>query len=212
MSVTDCPVFIWSMTMTKQLVFNLEGPVANAAGPLTSRWRSASFIFAAIVVVHCIGATPLKSQTVIDKKSEYNVKAVYLYSFGRYVSWPEDAFASSQSAFIIGVLGDNPFGNALQQIARTKSVHGRSIELRQFARAIIAQNATCCSYPTRYLLKHKRKCSGTCATSRFCRLVNSTGSHSVVVSSVLRFRRTRSGSKSTWKRPSLAVCRLTGSC
>ncbi len=85
------------------------------------------------MVLHCIVATPLKSQTVIDKKSEYNVKAVYLYSFGRYVSWPEDVFASSQSAFIIGVLGDNPFGTALQQIARTKSVHGRSIELRQFA-------------------------------------------------------------------------------
>ncbi len=84
-------------------------------------------------MVHGFGATSLHSQTVIDKKSEYNVKAVYLYSFGRYVSWPEDAFASKESAFTIGLLGDNPFGAALQKIARTKSIQGRAIEIRQFA-------------------------------------------------------------------------------
>jgi hypothetical protein len=121
------------MTMTEQLGANAGDSGAIVARLSTAIWRRAFFFLFVAVVVQSLSLAPVQSQTIIDKKSEYNVKAVYLYSFGRYVAWPDDAFASKQSALVIGVLGDNPFGGALLRIAQTKSVQGRSIEIRRFA-------------------------------------------------------------------------------
>src|SRR5687767_10679979 len=43
--------------------------------------------------------------------SEYEVKAAYLYNFGRFVTWPPDS--SDGEAFSICVLGRDPFGRVL---------------------------------------------------------------------------------------------------
>ncbi|MFY9255119.1 MAG: YfiR family protein [Fuerstiella sp.] len=59
--------------------------------------------------------------TVVDRTAEYNVKAVYLYNFGRYVEWP--AFESmSTNAFHIGVFGQSNLLPPLQKLARYKKV------------------------------------------------------------------------------------------
>jgi hypothetical protein len=71
-----------------------------------------------------------RAQDVIDERREYNVKAVSLYAFGRYVSWPESAFHHAESPFVIGVLGGNPFGDALERIASKKTLNGRPIVVR----------------------------------------------------------------------------------
>lgn len=75
-------------------------------------------------------AAPAK--VVIDPRQAYNVKAVYLYSFGRYVDWPRDAVANRQKAFVIGVLGADPFGKALDHIAKSKRVSEKPIVVRRF--------------------------------------------------------------------------------
>jgi hypothetical protein len=67
--------------------------------------------------------------------NEYTVKAVFLYSFGRYVQWPEKAFSSAQDPFVIGVLGEDPFAGALEEIAAKKTVQDRRIVVRRFASA-----------------------------------------------------------------------------
>lgn len=76
-------------------------------------------------------AMPAVAQSVIGGQREYNVKAVSLYAIGRYVTWPESTFASDRAPFVIGVLGGNPFGEALEQIAAKKQLNGRAIEVRQ---------------------------------------------------------------------------------
>ena len=77
------------------------------------------------------GATS-SGQEIVDARKEYNVKAVTLYAFGRYVTWPNSVFEKSDSPFVIGLLGENPFGDALDQIAAKKAIAGRSISVRQF--------------------------------------------------------------------------------
>jgi hypothetical protein len=64
---------------------------------------------------------------------EYPIKAAYLYNFSRYVQWPAEAFPTSDTPLVIGVLGTNPFGDTLDEIARTKKVDGRSIVAKRFA-------------------------------------------------------------------------------
>ena len=45
------------------------------------------------------------------RPEEYQVKAVYLYNFGRFVEWP--AAAPTDEPFTICILGHDPFGAAL---------------------------------------------------------------------------------------------------
>lgn len=64
---------------------------------------------------------------------EYTIKAAYLYNFSSYVQWPAGAFPTSDTPLVIGVLGTDPFGEVLNEIARTKKVGGRPIVVKQFA-------------------------------------------------------------------------------
>jgi len=81
--------------------------------------------------IPALAITPLRAQSVISR--EYTIKAAYLYNFGRYVTWPKECFATAQSPFVIGVLGVDPFGDALDSIAAGKRVGGRRIVVRRFA-------------------------------------------------------------------------------
>lgn len=49
---------------------------------------------------------------------EYQVKAKYLYSFTKFIVWPDDAFFSSDAQLHLCVLGENPFSRALVLIVR----------------------------------------------------------------------------------------------
>jgi hypothetical protein len=55
--------------------------------------------------------------------SEYQVKAVFLFNFSQFVEWPSAAFQSPAAPFVIGVLGDDPFGASLDEAVRSESVN-----------------------------------------------------------------------------------------
>lgn len=57
--------------------------------------------------------------------SEPDVKAVYLFNFAQFVEWPETAFVSRDSSFMICVLGDDPFGRILDEVVKGEIVNGR---------------------------------------------------------------------------------------
>lgn len=60
----------------------------------------------------------------------YAVKAACLYNFIKFVDWPDRAFPEGSSTLTIGVLGDNPFGNALNTL-NGKQVKGKTLVVRQ---------------------------------------------------------------------------------
>lgn len=63
--------------------------------------------------------------------SEYELKAAYLFNFMKFVEWPEEAFAKPDSAMVIGVLGDNPFGRNLEDAVRNKTINGRRLVVKK---------------------------------------------------------------------------------
>jgi hypothetical protein len=65
--------------------------------------------------------------------NEYQVKAVFLYNFARYVEWPSQSFKAANASVTICILGQNPFGNALEQAVAGKDVEGRSLVVRQIS-------------------------------------------------------------------------------
>jgi len=73
---------------------------------------------------------PMLKTQAQDAPSEYQVKAAYLFNFLKFVDWPEDAFGDPLAPMVIGVVGDDPFGNALPQVVIGKTVQGRDLVIR----------------------------------------------------------------------------------
>jgi YfiR/HmsC-like len=63
--------------------------------------------------------------------NEYQVKAFFLYNFARYVDWPSESFKAAPDPIVICILGQNPFGNALEQATTGKVIEGRPIIIRE---------------------------------------------------------------------------------
>lgn len=66
---------------------------------------------------------------------EYQLKAVFLYNFAQFTEWPAGSFADSNAPVVIGVLGKDPFGPALDETVRGEMVNGRRLEVRRYRRA-----------------------------------------------------------------------------
>ena len=67
-----------------------------------------------------------------DALPEYQVKAAYLFNFLKFVEWPEDAFPDPLAPIVIGISGDDPFGNALPQVIIGKTVQGRDLVIHKY--------------------------------------------------------------------------------
>ena len=61
------------------------------------------------------------------KPTEYEVKATYLYNFGRFVEWPAKAAQAEGDSFSICVLGQDPFGPALDSVLADATIGGRKV-------------------------------------------------------------------------------------
>jgi hypothetical protein len=61
---------------------------------------------------------------------EYQLKAAFIYNFAQFIEWPDKAFTGAQSPIVITVLGDNPFGNVLDQVTKGKQIRGREIVIK----------------------------------------------------------------------------------
>ncbi|MEJ0034730.1 MAG: YfiR family protein [Gammaproteobacteria bacterium] len=64
--------------------------------------------------------------------SEYQVKAVFLFNFTQFVDWPAQSFADARAPFVIGVLGRDPFGSALDEAVRGEMVNGRALVVERY--------------------------------------------------------------------------------
>jgi hypothetical protein len=62
--------------------------------------------------------------------SEYQVKAKFLYSFARFVKWPDDKFADKNTPITIAIVGNDPFGIDIDKTVEGKRINGRRIEIR----------------------------------------------------------------------------------
>ena len=72
---------------------------------------------------------------------EYPVKAAFLFNFAKFVEWPAVAFKSPEDPIAICVLGQDPFGTALEEVVRNKTVANRTFVVRE---VLNAQQAITC--------------------------------------------------------------------
>jgi hypothetical protein len=73
-------------------------------------------------------ATPASAQV----SKEYQLKAVFLWRLAQFTQWPADSFENADSPIIVCVLGENPFGDALDAAVRDETAHGRRLLARYY--------------------------------------------------------------------------------
>jgi hypothetical protein len=86
------------------------------------------FALAASVLFCAIGAAQS------DQPSEYEVKAAFLFNFTKFVEWPDGSFDDSHSPIVIGIIGDDPFGDSLTRIVAGQKAQGRAIVIMKYRR------------------------------------------------------------------------------
>jgi len=75
-------------------------------------------------------SNPLPSWAA-DESLEYQVKAAFLLNFTKFIEWPPAAFEAPASPLAICVLGEDPFGPALDQLVNGEMVSGHRVLTRR---------------------------------------------------------------------------------
>jgi hypothetical protein len=70
-----------------------------------------------------------------EAPTEYQVKAVFVFNFARFVEWPPQAFTTPTEPFVIGILGTDPFGARLDEAVRGELVGEHPLQVRRFRNA-----------------------------------------------------------------------------
>ena len=80
------------------------------------RRRSCVFSSIACIVLALVVAPAVtRAQRQFDERE---IQATFLFNFAQFVEWPAAAFADPRAPFVIGVVGDDPFGAILDIVVR----------------------------------------------------------------------------------------------
>jgi hypothetical protein len=93
-------------------------------GPVVRRRRFLPAVLAVVLAAHGAFA---------QKPHEYQVKAAYLYGFARFVEWPPAASATTGQAFVLCVLGRDPFGRVLDDVVADAVVKEKPVVVRRIS-------------------------------------------------------------------------------
>lgn len=103
----------------------------NRSGPLSP-------LMAVVLAWALVGVSSLQAQQ--SKPTAYEVKAAYLYNFGKFVEWPAKVTAANNDSFSICVLGEDPFGATLDATITGETIDGKNVVAKRIPRPQDAVN------------------------------------------------------------------------
>ena len=103
-----------------------------APGQRTGHISSLHKGLTAIAITLGLLAVPV-TRAQSPKPTDYQVKAAYLYNFGRFVEWPSGVTNAKTSFFNICVLGQDPFGRALDATVAGEMIGNQSAVARRIS-------------------------------------------------------------------------------
>jgi YfiR/HmsC-like len=99
-------------------------PASDISQRSTPAWSGPTAIAIAVALL-CCQPTSSWTQQAAD---ESQIKAAFLFNFGKFVEWPEPA-ASAKGPLAICVAGNDEVARALQQLAFGKTVNGKEVKV-----------------------------------------------------------------------------------
>jgi YfiR/HmsC-like len=101
-----------------------------------ARWSvlSPRHLLTAVAAAFALLAVPfMHAQN--PRPTDYQVKATYLYNFGRFVEWPGKAAADQGGSFTVCVLGQDPFGPSLDATLAGETIGGKTVVAKRISSA-----------------------------------------------------------------------------
>jgi hypothetical protein len=80
-----------------------------------------------VLVAFAASSRPARAEV----SPEYKLKAAYLFNFAKFVDWPPGTFAEAKAPIVIGVLGEDPFGKALEEMVQARTINGRPLIIQR---------------------------------------------------------------------------------
>lgn len=112
-------------------------PGRRSRGSAGARWARRILLALAACLAVVLGqprdarsGTAEDLQSLQPQEREYHIKAGFLYNFALFTEWPEVAFGATSEPLQVCILGENPFGTALDSLPG-KQIRGRAIVVRQ---------------------------------------------------------------------------------
>lgn len=62
---------------------------------------------------------------------EYQLKAAFIFNFTKFVEWPAPSLAATNAPFVIGILGEDPFGKSIDDIVQSEKVRGHPLVVKR---------------------------------------------------------------------------------
>jgi hypothetical protein len=81
-----------------------------------------AFLITRVLILEVLLAAVVHAQEL----DEYQVKAAFLYNFVKFVEWPPQTFKNPTDRIAICILGQDPFGGALDDAVKGKIFEGRA--------------------------------------------------------------------------------------
>jgi hypothetical protein len=106
--------------------------MADSFSPQAGTKPPCSRTGAALTLAILLGLLIAPLRASVPVQSEYAVKSRFLYNFCRFIEWPDSAFVSPNEPFIIGIVGEDPFGPLLNEAVKGKKYHNRPIWIDHF--------------------------------------------------------------------------------
>ena len=66
---------------------------------------------------------------------EYKIKAAFLLNFMQFVEWPAPVATNSETALVLGICGEDPFGATLDDTVKGETVRGHPLVIKRARRA-----------------------------------------------------------------------------
>ena len=78
--------------------------------------------------VFCLQINVLNAQQF----SEYEVKGAFICNFAKFAEWPASSYTSDTSAIEIAIVGNDPFGDVIDRIAKNAGVGQRKVIVKRY--------------------------------------------------------------------------------
>jgi hypothetical protein len=106
--------------------------IATRVAAMIRRRRTRPAVGAAILCLASVGhGLALRGDQ--QKASAYQIEAVYLYDFSKFVEWPAATGTAKSAPFNICILGQDPFGATLDTTLSGERVEGANLAARRIA-------------------------------------------------------------------------------
>lgn len=97
--------------------------------------RSGRFGAATTALILSLLTGLLPAAPPVAPPNEYALKSVFLYNFCHFIEWPDSAFASPNDPFVIGIVGDDPFGSSLREAVAGEAYRNHPIVIEHYRSA-----------------------------------------------------------------------------